>query len=522
MGFKTKRQIQGRKVWQARVSKQKELQIKAGLLSVGQADPLPESTTVHNLTGPLLEVLKEESVPLVPPVTRQPLSEVLLVIEEPKPEPTNPTGADPIPEVSLFCSLCLRPCASDQVVEFSTEPSWNCLDVASGRDKLALLLGVEMELEQCAVCRSCWTMVETFVDFREGCLKASAWRERYPFGLDGAGDDWLSKENLEVMARTRKVVQEHVERIENARNRHELISDEIPEEKPMLADNQHSEEDVNYLLLPEEPPNDNSYTRTAEILDQTFSCEKCQRKFETEFGMKLHLRRCSRSSKTKSFAEKLYTCSICSVNFTKSTRLREHQNKHMGIKPYECRRENCNNRFHSTLDRFNHEKLCEGKKSLNLASDPSVERESSASNILDQLEIYSCSKCPKKFDSKDGLGNHTVKCDAAEKRQIPPLGIKPFKCRNESCGKHFYDSSELQRHTKLCGKKQSSKTKLMAHVKIHTCNDCGKAYKTAHSLNGHRRSVHTQEKAFICALCGQALEYGCLVPHMKKFHPTED
>uniref|UniRef100_A0A8D8IML1 Zinc finger protein 235 n=1 Tax=Culex pipiens TaxID=7175 RepID=A0A8D8IML1_CULPI len=520
MPFKRSKQKAALLRWQkARMAKQKTQILSPNLLvplpSAARQDttipePCPEPTATYNLTEPLLEIFKEEpqmeffeEEPMLDFSTDalEPLIEVILV---PKPEPSIPNDTDPLPEVGLFCSLCLRPCTSGQVVELSTKPS--------GRDKLALLLGVEMELEQCAVCRSCWTMVETFVDFREGCLKASAWRERYPFGLDGAGDDWLSKENLEVMARTRKVVQEHVERIENARNRHELISDEIPEEKPMLADNQHSEEDVNYLLLPEEPPNDNSYTRTAEILDQTFSCEKCQRKFETEFGMKLHLRRCSRSSKTKSFAEKLYTCSICSVNFTKSTRLREHQNKHMGIKPYECRRENCNNRFHSTLDRFNHEKLCEGKKSLNLASDPSVERESSASNI----------KCPKKFDSKDGLGNHTVKCDAAEKRQIPPLGIKPFKCRNESCGKHFYDSSELQRHTKLCGKKQSSKTKLMAHVKIHTCNDCGKAYKTAHSLNGHRRSVHTQEKAFICALCGQALEYGCLVPHMKKFHPTED
>lgn len=290
---------------------------------------LPETATVHILTEPLLEIFKEE--PQLEVVREESLPDIC----------TNPTESDSIPEVPLFCALCLRPCTSGQLVEFSTEPS--------GRDKLALLLGVEIQLEQCAICRSCWIMVETFADFREGCLKASAWRERFPFGLDGAGDDWLSKEDLEVMARTRKVVQEHVERIENARNRHKLISDELPEEKPMLADNQHLEEDVNYPLVPDEPPNDkygnytvfpslknnkqtfSSSTGTAQILDQTgktsFSCEKCQRMFETKLGIALHLRRCTKSSKTKL---KLYTCSICSVNFTKSYRLREHRNKHMG------------------------------------------------------------------------------------------------------------------------------------------------------------------------------------------------
>lgn len=185
--------------------------------------------------------------------TTEQLYEVLLVVEEPKPEP-----AEPIPEVSPFCSLCLRPCTSDQVIEFSTEPSWNGLNVASGRDKLAPLLGVEIELEQCSICRSCWTLVEMLANFREGCLKAAAWRARFSFGLDEVGDDWLSKENLEVMARTRKAVQEHVERIEMAeivaRNRQDLGTDEVSEEKPALEDEKDWVEDASYRHSPEELP----------------------------------------------------------------------------------------------------------------------------------------------------------------------------------------------------------------------------------------------------------------------------
>lgn len=179
----------------------------------------------------------------IPTDALEPLNEVIL-------EPSIPTDTDPIPEVALFCSLCLRPCASDQVVYFSAEPS--------GRDKLALLLGVEIEVEQCAICRSCWTMVETFVDFREGCRKAAAWWSRFAFGLDGLGDDWLSKENMEVMARMRKVVQGHVVRIEVAevevRNRLNSDTNELPAEKPMLVDEQDWVEVASCPNSPEEPP----------------------------------------------------------------------------------------------------------------------------------------------------------------------------------------------------------------------------------------------------------------------------
>lgn len=190
---------------------------------------------------PELEVLREEPQQDISTATGQPKHEVLLV---PKTEP-----ADPTPEMAHFCALCLRPCTSGQVVEFSAKPTWNCPDVASGRDKLALLLGVDIELEQCPICRSCCIMVEMMADFREGCLRASAWRVRFNFGLDWVGDDWLSKENFEGMARTRKVVQDHLERIKmaeiEARNSQGLDTDEILEEKPMpMEDEQVSAKEL--------------------------------------------------------------------------------------------------------------------------------------------------------------------------------------------------------------------------------------------------------------------------------------
>ncbi|KAL9704151.1 hypothetical protein quinque_007669 [Culex quinquefasciatus] len=168
----------------------------------------------------------------------------------------------------------------------------------------------------------------------------------------------------------------------------------------------------------------------------------------------------------------------------------------MGIKPYECRSKNCNKRFHATHERCNHERKCEGIKSL-------------------------------------GLGNHTIKCDEP--------GIKPFKCKNEGCDRHFYGNSELQRHAAncskrdkpvcpLCGIQLASTKTLKAHMKIHekrnyTCNDCDKAFSSAHLLNVHRQQIHTQKKgfiSFICAFCGQEFEYSLLVQHMEKCHAGQD
>ncbi|KAL1402474.1 hypothetical protein pipiens_006081 [Culex pipiens pipiens] len=502
---------------------------------------------------PELEVLREEPPQDNPTATSQPRYEVLLV---PKTEPADPTS-----EVAHFCALCLRPCTSGQVVEFSA--SWNCPGVASGRDKLALLLGVEIELERCPVCRSCCIMVEMMADFREGCLRASAWRGRFNCGLDWAGDDdWLSKENFEGMARTRKVVQDHVERIKiaEAQNSQGLDMDEMMEEKPMLVDEQDS--------VKESPPMVEIPSETQDTLEKpviiTYSCEKCQRKFETQSGMRIHYDRCKKSPKKKPNDPQLHKCTICSANFTVLSRLLEHLNKHEGVKPFECRKENCNQSFHGLQARLN---MNRSVREIPCWIQVLIKNPRKA-----QLWTSLLRKTNQKSSrAVNAQGNSTPKGDCAnhlDAHMNKHNDIKPYKCKNESCGMDFYGKLHLYKHTERCGKikpvcplcglQLSSKATLHAHMKTHAgtpeapvapvaecetcgkkfktkkslknhqtvhlnewnypCGECGKMLKTAASLSVHRR-IHMEVKPFSCAVCGQGFTLKSLVErHMQKCH----
>ncbi|XP_038107984.1 zinc finger protein 235 [Culex quinquefasciatus] len=392
------------------------------------------------------------------------------------------------------------------------------------------------------------------------------------------------------MARTRKVVQEHVERIKMAevRNSQGLDMDEMMEQKPMLGDEQDS--------VKESPPMVEIPSETQDTLEKpviiTYSCEKCQRKFETQSGMRIHYDRCKKSPKKKPNDPQLHKCTICSANFTVLSRLLEHLNKHEGVKPFECRKENCNQSFHGLQARLKHEQKCKGNTLL----DPSVDQESPESSTVaiapeeNQPKIFSCSKCPRKFDTKGGLVTHRLNCMKPVKS--PRLhtcsicsvefgsanhldahmnkhnDIKPYKCKNESCGMDFYGKLHLYKHTERCGKAKpvcplcglqlSSKATLHAHMKTHAgtpeapvapvaecetcgkkfktkkslknhqtvhlnewnypCGECGKMLKTAASLSVHRR-IHMEVKPFSCAVCGQGFTLKSLVErHMQKCH----
>ncbi|KXJ71625.1 hypothetical protein RP20_CCG020141 [Aedes albopictus] len=100
------------------------------------------------------------------------------------------------------------------------------------------------------------------------------------------------------------------------------------------------------------------------------------------------------------------------------------------------------------------------------------------------------------------------------------LGVKPFVCEIEGCGRRLYSKYSLQQHRHLhksimryydcpdCGKRMKGTSCWMRHKKMHTeepkheCNVCGKKFRRKFGLKLHS-VVHTGVAQFPCEICGK-------------------
>uniref|UniRef100_A0A8C4RKY6 C2H2-type domain-containing protein n=1 Tax=Erpetoichthys calabaricus TaxID=27687 RepID=A0A8C4RKY6_ERPCA len=116
-----------------------------------------------------------------------------------------------------------------------------------------------------------------------------------------------------------------------------------------------------------------------------------------------------------------------------------------------------------------------------------------------------------------------------------PTRKKPHCC--SECGRHFYDRSSLQIHTRIhtgvkpyycteCGKRFTTNGSLHVHTRIHTgekpycCTDCGKQFSTNGNLQKHTR-IHTGEKPYCCSECGKRFLQSNQLQTHKRIHTGE-
>ncbi|XP_028646513.2 zinc finger protein 99-like [Erpetoichthys calabaricus] len=135
-------------------------------------------------------------------------------------------------------------------------------------------------------------------------------------------------------------------------------------------------------------------------------------------------------------------------------------------------------------------------------------------------KLCCCSECGKQFFDSSALQKHTH--IHTEK--------KPFGC--SECGKQFSGSSALQKHTHIhteekpfscseCGKRFSYPSSLQSHKRIHTgekpynCTECGKQFSENSALQKHTH-IHTGEKLYCCSECGKRFLHPiCLRKHSR-------
>ncbi|KAL1517513.1 hypothetical protein ABEB36_001269 [Hypothenemus hampei] len=246
--------------------------------------------------------------------------------------------------------------------------------------------------------------------------------------------------------------------------------------------------------------------------ERPYVCGECHQAFRQAGTLKNHIR--SKHCKLNGF----FVCEICNQSFALKDRLKLHQRKHTGEKPYSC--ESCKKTFarggqlaqhmrvHDRLKPYSCD-LCEAKftcsQNLRLHKNTHL-----------QLKPYTCDLCGKSFTRRDALVKHLRNFHE---------NIKAFHC--PICNKKFkgHLPQHLRTHTKtkphecsVCGTSFAQRSQLVVHQRIHSgerpyrCKVCWKAFAHSTALKLHQRR-HTGEKPFQCVIC---LSGFTQIPHLKK------
>uniref|UniRef100_A0A6P7EZR9 Zinc finger protein 664-like isoform X3 n=1 Tax=Diabrotica virgifera virgifera TaxID=50390 RepID=A0A6P7EZR9_DIAVI len=234
--------------------------------------------------------------------------------------------------------------------------------------------------------------------------------------------------------------------------------------------------------------------------DAMYTCPLCSYNTPRRTCLQTHINRVH-------YHKFYYTCSTCGKGFNDSVIFKEHNNEHLGIKPFIC--VVCNKCFVYSRYMLIHQTRYH------------------TVHIEGTLHKTQCSICLKVFSKIATLLKHiTTKhnanpADKVEKRHLCDM-----------CGKGFGTSDKLKIHYRIhtgdkpfgchyCEKRFTKKDYLIMHERVHTgekpypCEYCGKCFNQAASLRIHVRG-HTGERPYICQLCnGGYISRGSLNLHLK-------
>ncbi|XP_066428857.1 zinc finger protein 547-like isoform X1 [Eleutherodactylus coqui] len=218
---------------------------------------------------------------------------------------------------------------------------------------------------------------------------------------------------------------------------------------------------------------------------------------------------------------KRFHCGECGKQFTKSSSLYTHRRIHTGKKPYSC--SECGKYFFTKAKLNEHKRIHTGEKPYSCSECGRCFTNKSSLVRHERIHTgnkpYSCSECGKCFTNKSSLVIH----------QRIHTGEKPYSCLE--CGKCFIDKSHLVKHKKRhtgekpyscseCGKCFIDRPSLVVHQRIHTgerpysCSECGKCFTDKTSLGKHERN-HTGGKPYSCSECGKCFTVKGVVPRQQ-------
>ncbi|XP_041365864.1 zinc finger protein 143-like isoform X2 [Gigantopelta aegis] len=242
--------------------------------------------------------------------------------------------------------------------------------------------------------------------------------------------------------------------------------------------------------------------------------------------------------------ERPFKCSRvgCDWAFTTAYKLKRHEESHEGRKNYYCDFEGCGRKFTTVYNMNSHRKLHE-RPCTELCSEPGCNERFPTKRQLDlhmrshpeTEKTYKCpvEGCDKVFFSSNCMGSHarvhlqdredlTCNYDGCGKvfdklcrlkqHQRKHTGEKPYPCSYEGCTWAFATASKLKRH-------------MAKHTGIRkwVCQLCNKGFMRAEHLKGHM-VTHSGMKPFVCPVEGCKSRFAAkssLYVHLKRHEQSD-
>ncbi|KAL5006847.1 hypothetical protein ScPMuIL_015653 [Solemya velum] len=231
----------------------------------------------------------------------------------------------------------------------------------------------------------------------------------------------------------------------------------------------------------------------------------------------------SESDSPSSGSKKVWLCPDpgCGKSFKKLSKLKIHEMRHTGERPFKCSKAGCDWAFTTHYKLKRHEESHEKRKDFICDINGCSRKFTTVYNLNSHKKLHErpCNEvcpepdCQMKFPTKRQLDIHMKNHAGME---------KSYKCPVEGCDKVFYSSNCMGSHARVhqqdkdeltckfegCGKLFDRVCRLKQHMRSHTgekpypClyEGCGWAFTTASKLKRHM-AKHTGLRKWICNIC---------------------